>query len=100
MVQPGCVLAQAIKRSRTFFFEIQEIGTGNPVLGSLPVDPSFLECLANGLGADQPLRPALLDTLFGDQRKRPQTGFEPKIAWGTVQQSLESICIDAFEGSA
>jgi hypothetical protein len=77
------------------FFEIQPIRTGNPVLGAFPVDPQAFECLADGLGADQAVAPALPDAFFGYQGQCPQTGFVPKIAWGMMQEGLEGIGIDA-----
>ncbi len=94
MAQPGWVLAQAIKRSRAVFFEIQRIGAGNPMLGPFPVDPGSLERLSNGLVADLLVRPALLDTQEGGQVEGPEARLETKIARGTMQETLPRIDID------
>ena len=86
----GCVLARRSSDLAPFFFEIQLIGAGNPVFGPFPIDPQFLEGLANGFATDQSTRPAQLENLFGDQIEGPQTGFVPPFAGGRCKSALKA----------
>lgn len=63
--------AQVSNRSRAVFLLVQRIGTADPVLGSLPVDPEAAQRLPHGLDADGTGHPAQTNTLLDEQVERP-----------------------------
>ncbi len=65
MAQSGCWLAQAIKLSRAFFSQVLWIGTGNPMLGQLPVGFQPFESTAHALVGNRHCNNALLQTHLG-----------------------------------
>src|SRR5262249_42162654 len=78
-------------RRALFFSRVLGVGAGQPVLGPLPGDAQALEGQANGLAAEHPGSPALLEADLGGQAERPQAGRLAEAAGGLVQQGAQVV---------
>src|SRR6266699_1930294 len=73
-----------------FFFEIQGVGTGNPVLGALPIGFQAAQRAAHTFVGDGGGDDALLEADLGRQLQGPQPALFAKVAWTAMQEVFEA----------
>src|SRR5262249_21699246 len=78
-------------RRAVFLSRVLGVGAGQPVLGPLPADAQALEGQADGLAAEDPGGPALLETGLGRQAECPQAGRLAQAARALVEQGAQVL---------